>query len=88
MRSKLPELRRETVDVSREATRGTDWSNKLKGNDYADEQRNVVPRSLRVGDAVLLKAEKTNKLSSNCCPSPFKIVQKTGSEVTLSNENG
>ena len=33
MRSKLPELRRETVDVSREATRDTDWSNKLKGNE-------------------------------------------------------
>ena len=88
MRSKLPELRRETVDVSREATRDTDWSNKLKGKDYADEQRRAVPRSLRVGDAVLLKAEKTNKLSSNFCPSPFKVVQKTGSEVTLRNENG
>ena len=88
MRSKLPELRRETVDVSREATRDTDWSNKLKGKDYADEQRRAVLRSLRVGDAVLLKAEKTNKLSSNFCPSPFKVVQKTGSEVTLRNENG
>ena len=88
MRSKLPELRRETVDVSREATRDTDWSNKLKGKDYADEQRRAVPRSLRVGDAVLLKAEKTNKLSSNFCPSPFKVVQKTGSDVTLRNENG
>ena len=45
-------------------------------------------RSLRVGDAVLLKAEKTNKLSNNFCPSPFKVVQKTGSKVTLRNENG
>ncbi|XP_015763913.1 PREDICTED: uncharacterized protein K02A2.6-like [Acropora digitifera] len=74
MRSKLPELRRETVDVSREATRDTDWSNKLKGKDYADERRRAVPRSLRVGDAVLHKAEKTNKLSSNFSPSPFKVV--------------
>lgn len=88
IRSKLPKLRREAVDVSREATRDTVWSNKLKGKDYADEQRRAVPRSLRVGDAVLLKAEKTNKLSSNFCSCPFKVVQKTGSEVTLRNENG
>ena len=88
IRSKLPELRRETVDVSKEATRDTDWSNKLKGKNYADEQRRAMPRSLRVGDAVLLKAEKTNKLPNNFCPSPFKIVQKTGSEVTVRNENG
>ena len=88
MRSKLPELRRKTVDVSREATRDTDWSNKLKGKDYADEQRRAVPKSLRVSDAVLLKAGKTNKLSSNLCPSPFKVVQKTGSKLTLRNDNG
>ena len=47
-----------------------------------------MSRSLRVGDAVLLKVEKTNKLSSNFCPCPLKVVQKTGSEVTLRNENG
>ena len=68
--------------------RVTDWSNKSKGKDYADEQRRFVPRSLRVGDAVLLKAEKTNKQSSNFCPSPFKVVQKTASEATLRNQNG
>ena len=62
MRSKLPELRRETVDVSREETRDKDWSNKLKGKKYADDKRGAVPKSIRVGDAVLLKAEKSNKL--------------------------
>ena len=65
MRSKLPELRRETVDVSREETRDKDWSNKLKGKTYADDKRGAVPKSIRVGDAMLLKAEKSNKLSSN-----------------------
>ena len=42
---------------------------------------------LLVGDALLLKAEKTNELSSNFCPSPFMVVQKTGNEVTLRNKN-
>ena len=88
MRSKLPELRRETVDVSREETRDKDWSNRLKGKTYADDKRGAVPKSIRVGDAVLLKAEKSNKLSSNFHQSLFKIVQKTGSEVTVRNDVG
>ena len=41
-----------------------------------------------MGDTVLLKAEKTNKLSTNFNPAPFKVVQRRGTEVTLRNEAG
>jgi len=88
MRSKLPELRRETVQVPREEVRDRDWSNKLKGKAYADARRGATPKSIRVGDAVLLKAEKSNKFSTNFRSSPFKVVEKTGSEVTVRNEAG
>ena len=88
MRSKLPELRRETVQVPREEVRDRDWSNKLKGKVYADAKRGATPKSIRVGDAVLLKAEKLNKFSTNFHSSPFKVVEKTGSEVTVRNEAG
>ena len=86
MRSKLPELKRETIQVPREEVRDRDWSNKLKGKVYADAKRGVTP--IRVGDAVLLKAEKSNKFSTNFRSSPFKVVEKTGSEVTVRNETG
>ena len=88
MRTKLPELRRETVEVPREEVRDRDCSNKLKGKAYADARRGATPKSIRIGDTVLLKAEKSNKLSTNFRPSPFKVVQKTGTEVTVSNEAG
>lgn len=88
MRSKLPELRRETAQVPREEVRDRDWSNKLKGKAYADARRGATPKSIRVGDAVLLKAEKSNKFSTNFRSSPFKVVEKTGSEVTVRNEAG
>ena len=42
MRSKLPELRRESVNVSREEARDKDWSKKLKGQEYADDKRGAV----------------------------------------------
>ena len=59
MRSKLPELRRETVEISKEEIRDRDWSNKLKGKAYADNRRAATPKSIRIGDAVLLRAEKS-----------------------------
>ena len=71
-----------------EEVRERDWSSKLKGKAYADLKRGATPKSIRVGDTVLLKAEKTNKLSTNFNPAPFKVVQKTGTEVTLRNEAG
>ena len=43
MRTKLPELRREIVEVPREEVRDHDWSNKLKGKDYADARRGAMP---------------------------------------------
>ena len=44
--------------------------------------------SLYGSATLLLKAEKSNKLSSNFRPSPFKVVQKTGTEITVRNEAG
>ena len=82
VRSKLPELKRETVGVPGKEVRERDWSSKLKGKAYADLKRGAMPKSLRVGNTVLLKAEKTNKLSTNFNPDPFKVVHKTGSEVS------
>jgi len=88
MRTKLSELRTETVEVPREEVRDRDWSNKLKGKAYADARRGATTKSIRIGDTVLLKAKKSNKFSTNLRPSPFKVVQKTGTEVTVRNEAG
>ena len=55
----------------------------MKGKAYADARRGATPNPIRARDTVLLKAEKSNKLSS-----PFKVVGKTGSEVTVRNEAG
>ena len=88
VRSKLPELKRETVGVPGKEVRERDWSSKLKGKAYADLKRGAMPKSLLVGNTVLLKAEKTNKLSTNFNPDPFEFVHETGSEVTLRNGAG
>ena len=88
VRSKLPELKRETVGVPSEEVRQRYWTGKFKGKAYADLKRGATPKSIRVGDTVLLEAEKTNKLSTNFNPDPFEFVHDTGSEVMLRNGAG
>ena len=87
VRSKLPELKRETVGVPSEEVRQRYWSGKFKGKAYADLKRGATPKRISVGDTVLLEAEKTNK-STNFNPDPFEFVHETGSEVTLRNGAG
>ena len=62
MRTKLPELRRETIDVAREEVRDRDWSNKLKGKAYMPMHVGVQPQSPYGLVILLLKADKYNKL--------------------------
>ena len=88
MRSKLPESRRETVNPFKEEVRERDWSNKLKGKVYVDEKRGAVSKSIDIGDEVLLRVEKSSKLSSNFRLSPFKVIRKTGSEVSVESDTG
>ena len=61
MKTKLPDLRRETkLD---EEIKDRDWENKMKGKLHADAQRGATPNPLAVGDKVLVKAQKANKLT-------------------------
>ena len=55
VRSKLPELKRDTVGVPGEEIRERDWSGKLKRKAYADLKRGPTPKSIRTSDTVLLR---------------------------------
>ena len=86
-RSKLPELRHGTA-VTSEEVRDRDLSSKLCGKIYSDRNRGAADKSLEVFDKVLLKVGKTNKLSPNFHPSPFKVVDRKREQVTVRNDSG
>ena len=75
MRTKLADLCREQI-VLDEATRDKDWAYKLKGNAYADSKRCAQESSIEVGDQLLVRAPKLNKLSSNFSPVPRTVIAK------------
>ena len=87
MRTKLPVLRYEHTGKYDEV-RDRDWMNKKVGKEYADERRRAAPRDYQIGDEVLLKQEKANKLSTNFNPNPCKVVGLGGGQVTVQTKEG
>ena len=54
----------------------------------ADTDRNARESNTQLGDIVLLKADKTNKLTLNFDSIPRKVVEKDGRKVTVEEKEG
>lgn len=77
---KLPKLK-----IPDEQATEADWQKLLKERDgcakmkqkiYADNKRGARPSDIAVGDRVLLKQSRENKLSTNFEPHPYKVVRR------------
>ena len=80
--AKVPEYRKD------ESVREKDAERKIVGKEYADERRNACESSVKVGDEVLVKQNKTNKLSLNFEKEPYIVLDKHGSQLTVQSPSG
>lgn len=87
MRSKLPQLRPE-YGVQDEGVRGRDWSSNVEGKRYADQRRHAVVDTLEIGDKVLVRQPKVNKMSTRFFPEPQEVIAIERGEVTVRNKEG
>ena len=55
---------------------------------YADARNNATDCHLQIGDTVLVKQQRENKLTSYYNPKPLTITAMKGSMVTASSANG
>ena len=78
----VPEYRKD------ESVRDRDAERKMVGKEYADEKRNASESSVKVGDEVLVKQKKTNKLSLDFEKEPYTILDKHGSQLTVQSPSG
>ena len=85
IRGKLPVLptRMKVVDRHQEAGSNQEVKRK-KSRDYANARRHAKQSSFQVGDTVLVKKPKANKLSTNFDPLPYKIIEIKGTKITAS----
>ena len=88
VRGKLPLLNKRNI-VNRHKTAKKNETTKQKYNkEYADNKRNVKSSSIKMGDYVLVRQDKQNKLTLNFNKTPYVVTHKTRSRVTARNSNG
>lgn len=92
LRSKLPDI---TLDYKEEEEedhytelRNRDFKMKQKQKDYADQVRHTENSFLNVGDYVLMRQPEQNKLSTKFDKTPFRVIDKQGSHVTVRSPSG
>lgn len=88
LRTKLPEQQAATKDNQDEALRQRDHAAKQKMKKYADQRRNHSKSTIKVGDTVLIRQRKKNKLSTRFKPDPVKVVERKGSMIVIRKRDG
>ena len=81
MRTKLPELREESIASE---MRDRDGEIKAKAKQYAEKRRNAQESDLTPRDKVLARQGRRNKLSTLFAPEPYDVITKNGNSVESS----
>ena len=87
IRTKLPSI----VDrpyYEHQEIRDRDQVNKTKSKLYADSKRHANYSDVSLGDQVLLKQDKRDKLTSEFHHDPHTVVQKSGNSVVVEAPSG
>lgn len=82
LKSTLPQIQH---DLAPQEVRQTDAKRKTEMKEYADRYSHAKNTDLSVGDKVLLKQPKQNKMSTPFKPEPLEIKDKKGSMITAQN---
>eukprot|EP00794_Sanderia_malayensis_P019767 gene19767-biopygen16415 len=82
IQGKLPTLHKNSVVNRHKEAKDNQTLNKEKARKYANERRRAKESHLQVGDTVLIKQTKTNKLSTNFGTTPYTVISVKGSRIT------
>ena len=84
IKTRLPEPEAAVPNIDAEL-RHNDSEKKTKMKVYADNKRHTKLSDLQIGDSVLVRQPKENKLTTPFNPEPLEITQKKGTMVTAGN---
>ena len=88
VKGKLPVLQKRNIINRHRQARQNEESKKEYNKKYADNKRNVKKSDIKVGDRVLVKQQKQNKLTSQYSEVPYTITNRQHSRVTARNKYG
>ena len=81
----LPMIRSAAISPEQQEARETDQRNKIRMKTQADSHPKVKQSDFRVGDKVLLKQRKRDKLTTSYETVPYTVEEVKGSQVTAFN---
>ena len=84
---KLPTLEKKNVVDRHKEAKENEQSRKIYNKSYADKRRFAKRSDIKIGDCVLVKQEKQNKLTPRFNKTPFVVVERKRSCVTAEDSN-
>ena len=83
IRTKLPEFCKSEKYAVLDGAVSRDQTQKAKMKQYSDAKDQATPSNVVLGDRVLLKQPKANKLSTTFDPNAYRVVKRQGTSVLL-----
>ena len=87
IRGKLPVLKKRVVRRHGEA-KERDEKRPSYNKQYADKRRHAKKSPIKIGDSVLIRQEKRNKLTANFNNQPYTVTSRKNCEITAANKDG
>ena len=88
VKGKLPVITTKIIVNRHKEARDNEETRKERNKEYADHRRKAKKSEIKVGDYVLVRQEKKNKLTTNFNHEPYKVIKKAGVEITAQRNNG
>ncbi|CAB4036104.1 Hypothetical predicted protein [Paramuricea clavata] len=93
IKGKLPVINSKRIVNYHKEARDNEKTRRERNREYANQRRNTRKSDLQVGDYVLVRQEKKNKLTANFNHKPYNIygiitIKKTGSEILAQSKDG
>ena len=85
VRGKLPEITSRIVINRHKEARRNEIKSQNYHTEYANQRRNAKESSITVGDTVLVKQQRRNKLTSRFNKTPYLVVERKGTQITAEN---
>ena len=86
MKGKIPDLN--IQNIHDQEVRDRDAEKKAAEKVYMDTRRGATYSKIEVGDQVLLRKDKKNKLSTTFSPNPLTVVSKSENNVVVEGASG
>ena len=77
----FPSLTKSNVVDRHKEARENELSSQRYNKQYVDRRRRTKPSDLRVGDYVIVKQNRRNKLTSTFSETPYTVIERNNSKV-------